>query len=60
MDAVRIAEVIKELVKLLQNTSEFGRDDDIEIVKRVELEVEEIKEELGSWFMNDFEIYQAS
>lgn len=60
MDAIRITEVIKELMKLLQNMSESGEDYAGEIVKRVEFEVDGIKEELGFWFMDDFEIYQAS
>ena len=60
MDAVRIAEVVKELMKLLQNMSESEGDYDSKIVERAELEVNEIKEELGSWFIDDFEIYQAS
>ncbi|MCK4734446.1 MAG: hypothetical protein KAT65_18465 [Methanophagales archaeon] len=60
MDAVRIAEVVKELMKLLQNMSESEDDYDSKIVERAELEVNEVKEELGSWFIDDFEIYQAS
>ena len=60
MDAVRIAEVVKELMKLLQNMSESEGDYDSKIVERAELEVNGVKEELGSWFIDDFEIYQAS
>ncbi len=60
MDAVRMAEVVKELIKLLRNMSESGGDYDGKIVERAELEVNEVKEELGSWFIDDFAIYQAS
>ena len=60
MDAVRMAEVVKELIKLLRNMSESGGDYDGIIVERAELEVNEVKEELGSWFIDDFAIYQAS
>ena len=60
MDAIRITEVIKELMKLLQNMSDSGEDYDGKIVERVESEVNAMKEELGSWFIDDFEIYRAS
>ena len=60
MDAVRMAEVVKELIKLLRNMSESGGDYDGKIIERAELEVNEVKEELGSWFIDDFAIYQAS
>lgn len=60
MDAIRITEVVKELIRLLQDMSEHGGGYDVKIVERVESEVDELKEELGSWFIDDFEIYQAS
>jgi response regulator RpfG family c-di-GMP phosphodiesterase len=60
MDAIRITEVVKELTSLLQNMSEHGEGYDGKIVERVESEVNKLKEELGSWFIDDFEIYQAS
>ena len=60
MDAIRITEVIKELMKLLRNMSDSGEDYDGKIVERVESEVNAMKEELGSWFIDDFEIYRAS
>jgi len=60
MDAIRITEVVKELMKLLQNMSDSGEDYDGKIVERVESEVNAMKEELGSWFIDDFEIYRAS
>jgi hypothetical protein len=60
MDAIRITEVVKELMKLLRNMSESGEDYDGKIVERVESEVNAMKEELGSWFIDDFEIYRAS
>ncbi|MCW3142099.1 MAG: hypothetical protein N2V72_08040 [Methanophagales archaeon] len=60
MDAIRITEVVKELMKLLQNMSECGEGYDGKIVGRVESEVNELKEQLGSWFIDDFVIFQAS
>lgn len=60
MDAIRITEVVKELMKLLQNMSDSGEDYDGKIEERVESEVNAMKEELGSWFIDDFEIYRAS
>lgn len=60
MDAIRITEVIKGLMKLLRNMSDSGEDHDGKIVERVESEVNAMKEELGSWFIDDFEIYRAS
>jgi len=60
MDAIRITEVIKGLMKLLQNMSDSGEDHDGKIEERVESEVNAMKEELGSWFIDDFEIYRAS
>ncbi len=60
MDAIRITEVVKELMKLLQNISDSGEDYDGKIEERVESEVNAMKEELGSWFIDDFEIYRAS
>ena len=60
MDAIIITEVVKELMKLLQNMSDSGEDYEGKIVERVESEVNEMKEELGSWFIDDFEIYRAS
>jgi len=60
MDAIRITEVVKELMKLLQNVSERGEGYDGKILGRVESEVNELKEQLGSWFIDDFVIFQAS
>ncbi|RJS85421.1 hypothetical protein CW713_01475 [Methanophagales archaeon] len=60
MDTIIITEVVKELMKLLQNMSDSGEDYEGKIVERVESEVNEMKEELGSWFIDDFEIYRAS
>ncbi|RJS75181.1 hypothetical protein CW714_00625 [Methanophagales archaeon] len=60
IDAIRITEVVKELMRLLQDMSVYGGGYDGKIVERVESEVNELKEELGSWFIDDFEIYQAS
>ena len=60
MDTIIITEVVKELMKLLQNMSDSGEDYEGKIVERVESEVNEMKEELGPWFIDDFEIYRAS
>lgn len=55
-----ITRLIVELMKLLQNMSESEAEDDNEIVETVDYEVKKIKEELGSWFIDDWQIYQAS
>ncbi len=60
MDTIRITEVVKELMKMLQNVSELREDYGGKIVGSVESVVNEMKEQLGSWFIDDFEIYQAS
>lgn len=53
MDAITITRVIKELMKLLR----AGEDYDYEMV---EYEVEMIKKELGSWFIEDYKLYVGS
>lgn len=55
-----ISRLIKELMKLLRNMSESGEENDNELVERVGYEVEKIKEELGSWYIADYPLYQAS
>ena len=66
MDATRMTTVIKELMKLLQNMSESGGNYDKlfckqkHLLKMLEDEVEEIKEELGSWYIADYTLYQGS
>ena len=53
MDATTITRVMKELMKLLP----AGEDYDYEMV---EYEVEVLKEELGSWFIEDYKLYVGS
>jgi len=53
MDATTITRVMKELMKLLQ----AGENYDYEIA---EYEVEVLKEELGSWFIEDYKLYEGS
>jgi hypothetical protein len=53
IDVTLMTRVMKELMKLLQ--SEVNHDYDM-----VEYEVEMLKEELGSWFMEDYPLYVGS
>ncbi len=57
MDATRMTRMIKELMKLFQDISESREDYDYE---RVRHEVEEIKEELGSWYIANYPLYLGS
>ena len=50
-----IARLIKDLRRLLQNIPE---EDCYEILEGVD--VNEIKQELGSWFIADYPLYQGS
>ena len=58
MDAIRITAIIKELLKQLQNMSESGED--YLFCMQFEYELEELKKELGSWFIQDCVIYKGS
>jgi len=58
MDAIRITAIIKELLKLLRNMSESGED--YLFCMRFGYELEELKKELGSWFIPDCVIYKGS
>jgi hypothetical protein len=49
-----ISRLINDLIRILQNISE----EDYEIMERVE--INEIKQELGSWFIADYSLYQGS
>jgi len=64
MDAIRITAIIKELLKQLQNMSGSGEDYDKLFCMRFEYELEELKKELGSWFILvpdcDCAIYEGS
>lgn len=53
VDATRMTRVLKELMKLLRNMSE-------EDYETVGYELKEIKEELGSWYIADYPLYQGS
>jgi hypothetical protein len=64
MDEIRITRVIKDLMSLLQNISlseseeEYLQIQDINgIVDSVDVELEELKEELGSWYIADCKLY---
>jgi len=50
-----ITRLIKDLRKLLQNIPE---EDCYEILEGVD--INEIKKELGSWFIADYSLYQGS
>jgi len=58
MDAIRITAIIKELLKLLRNMS--GSGEDYDKLFCIEYELEELKKELGSWFIPDCMIYKGS
>ena len=60
MDAIRITAIIKELLKQFQNMSESGEDYDKLFCMRFEYELEELKKELGSWFIPGCVIYKGS
>jgi len=58
MNATEMEMVVKELIKVLRNMSD--EDCDSTIPEIAELDLDRIKEELGSWFIEDFGIYRAS
>jgi len=49
-----ITRLINDLIRILQNISE----ENYEIMERVE--INDIKQELGSWFIADYSLYQGS
>ncbi len=55
MDEMGITKVMKELARLLQDTS-ITEEEECEMDKRIEV----IKRELGSWFIDDYPLYQGS
>jgi hypothetical protein len=64
MDEIRITRVIKELMSLLQNIylseseEEYLQIQDINgIADSVDVELEKLKEELGSWYIADCKLY---
>jgi len=58
MDAIRITAIIKELLKQLQNMS--GSGESYDKLFCIEYELEELKKELGSWFIPGCVIYKGS
>jgi len=67
MDEIRITRVIKDLMSLLQNIylseseEEYLQIQNInEIVGSVDVDLEELKEELGSWYIADCKLYVGS
>jgi len=56
MEEVELIRLMKELMQLLQNISDEGEvKSEDEIAGRVEA----IKRELGAWFIDDYQFYQA-
>jgi len=56
MNEREMGRLIKEVMKLLQNMYE----EEVEGGRGIEERIEEIKRELGSWFIGDYPLYQAS
>ena len=55
MNEMEITRLMKDLMWLLQNMSEFE-----EGKGEIEERLEEIKSELGSWFIDGYPLYHAS
>jgi len=53
MDAMELTRLMKELIRLLQNTPGGEKGD-------LDERVEKIKRELGSWFSEGYQLYQGS
>ena len=53
-----ITRVIKELFWLLQNVN--IAEEDYKVGIGIEERIEEIKQELGSWFIDGYQLYQGS
>ena len=67
MDEIRITRVIKELMSLLQKMDMDISESEEEylqningIVDSVDVDLEELKEELGSWYIADCKLYVGS
>lgn len=56
MNKIEMGRLLKEVMKLLQNMYE----EEVEGGREIEERIEEIKRELGSWFIGDYPLYQAS
>jgi hypothetical protein len=55
MDDMERTRVVKELTRLLQNSS-----GEVESESELDERVEAIKRELGAWFIGGYPLYQAS
>ena len=55
MEDIERTRVVKELTRLLQNSSE-----EVESEGDLDDRVEAIKRELGTWFIGGYPLYQAS
>ena len=60
MDEMEMARLMKELTKLLQNTSVSKEDAGGCLGMDLDERFEVIKRELGSWFIEGYQLYQAS
>ena len=56
MDEIEMTRLMMELMRLLQDTSMFEGKEEGDLDERVE----RIKRELGSWFIDDYQLYLAS
>jgi len=56
MDEIELTRLMKELMRLLQNTSMFEGEEESNLDERIAA----IKRELGSWFIGGYPLYQAS
>ncbi len=60
MDEMEMTRLMKELTKLLQNTSVSKEEAEGYVDLGLDERFEAIKRELGSWFIEDYLLYQAS
>jgi len=60
MDEMEMARLMKELTKLLQNTSVSKEETKCCLGLDLDERFEVIKRELGSWFIEGHQLYQAS
>ena len=60
MDEMEMTRLMKELTKLLQNTSVSKEEAEGYVDLGLDERFEAIKRELGSWFIDGYRLYQAS
>jgi len=60
MDEMEMTRLMKELTKLLQNTSVSKEEAEGCLGLGLDERFEVIKRELGSWFIEGYQLYQAS